>query len=214
LSLLGIYPEHNFEGIATGDEPWFQYSSDSDSMCARPRESVVPRMRHHVSGQKVMLPIFLTSRRLLVLEALPKGTKFNREYFIDAIFSWLYNEKRRISRKGGFPAFSVHMDNSMCHDGNKISEKLAKRSIKRAPHPPSSPDISPCDSWLFGMRKHKMKDRYFQSQQAILSAVAKMRNALTFADVQRVFQEWMERLTWVVGNNGEYYPNSRHQFRK
>jgi hypothetical protein len=47
-----------------------------------------------------------------------------------------------------------------------------------------------------------------------LSAVAKMWNGLTFADVQRVFQEWMERLTWVVGNNGEYYPNYRHQFRK
>jgi hypothetical protein len=57
------------------------------------------------------------------------------------------------------------------------------------------------------MLKQKMKDREFQSQQAILSFVAKMRNRLTFADVQRVFQEWMERLTWVIGNNGEHSPN-------
>jgi hypothetical protein len=60
------------------------------------------------------------------------------------------------------------------------------------------------------MLKQKMKDRAFQSQQAILSAVAKMWNDLTFADVQRVFQERMERLTWVIRNNGEYSPNSRH----
>jgi hypothetical protein len=79
----------------------------------------------------------------------------------------------------------------MCHNGNKISEQLAKRSIEQAPHSPYSPDINPCDFWLFGMLKHKMKDREFQSPQAILSAVAKMRNGLTFADVQRVFQEWM-----------------------
>jgi hypothetical protein len=45
------------------------------------------------------------------------------------------------------------------------------------------------------MRKQKMKDREFQRQQAILSAVANMWNDLTFANVQRVFQEWMERLT-------------------
>jgi hypothetical protein len=45
-----------------------------------------------------------------VLEALPKGSKFNQDYFIDAIFPRLYNEERRISRKEGFPAFSVHMD--------------------------------------------------------------------------------------------------------
>jgi histone-lysine N-methyltransferase SETMAR len=91
----------------------------------------------------------------------------------------------------------------MCHNGNKISEKLAERIIERAPHPPYSPEISPCDVWLYGMLKHKMKDREFQSQQAIFRAVAKMWNDLTFADVQCVFQERMERLTWVVGNNGE-----------
>jgi hypothetical protein len=102
---------------------------------------------------------------------------------IDAIFPGLSNEKRRISRKDGFPAFSPHTDNSMSHDGNKISEKLAKRSIERVPHPPYFPDISPCNFWLFGMLKQKMKDREFQSQQTILIAVAKMWNDLTFADV-------------------------------
>jgi hypothetical protein len=207
LSLLGMYAEHNFEGIATGDEPWFQYSSYSDSMFAGSRESVVARIRRDISRQKTMLTIFCTSTRLLVLEARPKGTKFNQDYFIDAIFPRFYHERRRISRKVGFSAFSVPMDNSMCHNGNKISEKLAKRSIERAPYPPYSPDLSPCDFWLFGMLKHNMKDREFQSQQTMLSAVAKMWNGLTFADVQRVFQEWMERLTWVVGNSGESYPN-------
>jgi hypothetical protein len=34
--MLEIYAEHYFEGIATGDESWFQYSSYSDSMFADP----------------------------------------------------------------------------------------------------------------------------------------------------------------------------------
>jgi hypothetical protein len=67
--------------------------------------------------------------------------------------------------------------------------------------------MSPCDFWLFGMLKQKMKDREFQSQQAIVSTVAKMWNDLTFADIQCVFQEWVEHLTWVIGNIGEYSPN-------
>jgi hypothetical protein len=57
------------------------------------------------------------------------------------------------------------------------------------------------------MLEHKMKDREFQSQQAILSAVANMWKDLPFADIQHAFQEGMERLTWLVGNNGEYYPS-------
>jgi hypothetical protein len=59
-----------------------------------------------------------------------------------------------------------------------------------------------------------MKDREFQSQHGILKAMAKSWADLTFADVQSVFQERMERPTLAVGNNGEYSPNSRHQLRK
>jgi hypothetical protein len=39
------------------------------------------------------------------------------------------------------------------------------------------------------MVKHTMKDEAFQSQQAILDAVTKIWDELTFADVHRVFQK-------------------------
>jgi hypothetical protein len=123
-----------------------------------------------------------------VLKPEPKGTKFNQGYFIDAIFPGLSNEKTRIPRKEGFSPFSARTANSMCDNGNKISEKLAKGSIERATHPPYSPDISPCDFWLFG-RPKKTKDRWFQRQQTILSAVAKMWNDFTFTGVPRVYNE-------------------------
>jgi hypothetical protein len=81
----------------------------------------------------------------------------------------------------------------MCHHSSKASEELARRSIERAPHPPDSPDISPRDFWLFAVLKHNMKTREFQSQQAILKAIAQSWANFTFADVQSIFQDWMER---------------------
>jgi hypothetical protein len=57
------------------------------------------------------------------------------------------------------------------------------------------------------MLKHQMKDREFQSQREILQAITDSWDDLTFAEVQRVFWQWMERLTCVAGNNREYYPN-------
>jgi hypothetical protein len=97
--LPGMYAEHYCEGIATGDESRFPYSSYSDSMLADSRSSAVPRIRQDISGHKTMITILFTSTPLLVLEALPKCTKFNQDYFIHAIFPGLYNEKTRISRK-------------------------------------------------------------------------------------------------------------------
>jgi hypothetical protein len=77
---------------------------------------------------------FFTSIRLLVLNFLPKGTKFNQYYFIDTVLPNLSSEKRQIARRKGLPSFSLHMDNSMCHGGAKTTEKLEKRHIARAPH--------------------------------------------------------------------------------
>jgi transposase len=105
----------------------------------------------------------------------------------------------------GLAELSVHMDNSMCHKGAKITEKLEKRHIARAPHPPYSPDLSPCDFWLSGILKQKMKERVFQSKEQILAAITESWNEFTFEDIQRIFHNLMECLTWVIANSGEYY---------
>jgi hypothetical protein len=90
---------------------------------------VVPRTKQNISAMKNMVTIFFTSTRLLLLNFLTKGTKFNQDYFIDTVLPNLYSEKRRIARRKGLPGFSVHMDNSVCRKGAKTTEKLEKRHI-------------------------------------------------------------------------------------
>jgi hypothetical protein len=131
LDMLQLYGEHNFKGIATGDESWFLYTTSGDSMFAISPRDVVPRTKQNISAKKIMVTIFFTSTRLLVLDFLPKGAKLNQDYFLDTILPNPYNEKRRIARGKGLPSFSLHMDNSMCHNGPKITEKLEKRDIAR-----------------------------------------------------------------------------------
>jgi len=65
------------------------------------------------------------------------------------------------------------MNNSMCHNGAKITEKLGKKQIGRAPRSAYSQDLSPCDFRLFGMLKEKMRDRAFRSGKQILAAMTK-----------------------------------------
>jgi hypothetical protein len=77
-----------------------------------------------------MVTIFFTSTWLLVLNFLPKGTKFNQDYFVDTVLPNLCSEKRRIARCKFLPSFSVHMDNSMCHNGAKITEDLRRDTLR------------------------------------------------------------------------------------
>jgi hypothetical protein len=62
LSMLEMHAEDNSEGIVTGDEFCFQYSSCSDLVFAGSRESVVPRIRRDISGQQTLVKIFFPSR--------------------------------------------------------------------------------------------------------------------------------------------------------
>jgi histone-lysine N-methyltransferase SETMAR len=205
FDMLQLYAQHNFEGITAGDESWFLHAICGDSMFATSARDVVPRTKQNISAKKIIITIFFTSTQLLVLNFLPKGIKFNQDYFIDTVLPNLYSEKRRIARRKGLPSFSVHMDNSMCHNGANIIEKLEKKHISRVPHPPYSPDLSPCDFCLFRILEQKMKERVFQSEEQNLAAITQGWNELTFEDIQRVFHNWLEVLIWVTANSGKYY---------
>jgi hypothetical protein len=56
------------------------------------------------------------------------------------------------------------------------------------------------------MVQEKIKDREFSSAQEILRSLSDAWSDLTLEDIQRVFLEWTDRLTWVIENDGEYFP--------
>jgi histone-lysine N-methyltransferase SETMAR len=99
------------------------------------------------------------------------------------------------------------MDNSICHNGKMITQEISDAKFERLPHPAYSPDLSPCDFWLFGMLKQKVKDRAFQRLEEILEAVTLLSNDVTFEQLQSIFLNWMERLEWVISNGGDHYIN-------
>jgi hypothetical protein len=83
------------------------------------------------------------------------------------------------------------MDNSMCHNDSKVVSKFDKDHIARLPHPSYSPDLSPCDFWLFGMLKGILKDREFHLHDETEEAITMAWNDLTFDEAQSVFHNWM-----------------------
>jgi hypothetical protein len=51
----------------------------------------------------------------------------------------------------------LHHGNTLAHDALVVREVLAKKSIIKLDHPPYSPDLSPCDFWLFKKLKTALK---------------------------------------------------------
>jgi hypothetical protein len=95
FDMLQLYAEHSFEGIPTGDELWFLYTAYGKLVFATLAREAVPRTKENISTKKTMVRMFFTSARLLMLTFLPKGRKFNQEYFTDMVLPNRYSEKRK-----------------------------------------------------------------------------------------------------------------------
>jgi hypothetical protein len=82
LQILNDLKADSFDGIATGDESWFQYLYELSAMFAKSPGDVTPRTRQEIGVKKTMFTIFFTNRKLLIAEYLPKGQKYNQDYLI------------------------------------------------------------------------------------------------------------------------------------
>jgi hypothetical protein len=62
LQILQMFQPNAFDGIATGDESWFQFVSLSNSMFAPSRDLAATRTKDADRTKKTMLTVFCTSR--------------------------------------------------------------------------------------------------------------------------------------------------------
>jgi hypothetical protein len=98
LRVLQDVESNDFEGIAMGDESWFKYCYPFSIMFVRAPSEGVPRTRQTIGAKETMIPIFFTASQLILLDVLPKGSKFNQQYFIDSVFPDLKTENRNFRR--------------------------------------------------------------------------------------------------------------------
>jgi len=59
----------------------------------------------------------------------------------------------------------LHHDNAPAHDALRVCKFLAKNPITKMGHPPYSPDLAPCDFWLFPKLKNALKGQSFSDIQ-------------------------------------------------
>jgi hypothetical protein len=120
---------NDFDGIAIGDEPWFQHTTASSKMFARSAPDVLPRMQQAVGAKTTMITVFFTAKELIVLGVLPRGSIFNQLYFINRIFPDVTTTNLIFRRQKTAITFWVQTDNSICHNGSNVTSKMKKNPI-------------------------------------------------------------------------------------
>ena len=76
--------------------------------------------------------------------------------------------------------------------------------IKTVPHPPYSPDLAPCDFWLFPKLKKKLRGFRYETIEEMREAVTKVIDTLTQEDFHGAFQKLLEQYKCIAAG-GDYF---------
>ncbi|GFY26635.1 putative transposase [Trichonephila clavipes] len=71
--------------------------------------------------------------------------------------------------------------------------------------PPYSPDLSPCDFFLFPKLKNHLKGHHFGTLENIQMAVIDQLKAIPISKFHQCYEEWKKRLQRCVASEGSYF---------
>ena len=94
-----------------------------------------------------------------------------------------------------------HQDNIPVHNSILVTDYLSKMGIKTVPQPLYSPDLAPCDFWLFS----KLRGCRYETIEEMKEAVTKVNDTLAQEDFHGALKKLFERYTKYIAARGDYF---------
>ena len=98
----------------------------------------------------------------------------------------------------------LHHDNTPAHTSLVVQQFLTSKSITVIPHPSYSPDLAPCNIFLFPMIKLRLKGHRFDTTEEIHAEMQEVINILTFQNFQGCIKTWETRSNRCIHAQGGY----------
>jgi len=137
------------------------------------------------------------------MDWVPEGQTINQPYYKEVLTNLRERVRRRPEMwKNG--SWVLHQDNTLAHSALSVKKFLTKHKITVMKHPPYSPDLAPCDFFLFPKIKSALKGTRFGSVDAVKAKATELMKKLSEDDLRLCFQQWNIHMEWRRDWGGEY----------
>ena len=196
--------------IVTIDEAWI-YIYDphlkvQSKEWLRPEEPHPQKARRNQFGAKVMLVSFFDSRGMIYYEYVQCSQTVNQTVFQGILrrFDAAHNRRQPRAVVNGHKL--IHMDNAPAHNARYTLTLLRMLGWSRVPHPPYSPDLSPCDFWLFGRLKKDIRGIHFRNLAVVKEAVEEQIASIPSEEYRHMMVvSWPKRWRKCLAEQGNYF---------
>lgn len=197
------------ETIATGDESWiYQFdplTKQQSQVWMFANEDAPTKARRSRSVGKQMVASFFGKSGHLSTTVLEQQRTVTSHWYTTQALPNLFAAVRQHRPKTGMRDLLLHHDNAPAHTAAATLDFLAENGVRLLSHPPYSPDLAPCDFFLFPKLKLQLRGKEFKTPEAAVAAYQDLLEGMEKKEFQSAFEQWFERMMKCVQCFGEYF---------
>ena len=138
-------------------------------------------------------------------EFAPTGQTINKEYYVEVLKRLRDAVRRKRPCFWSRVDWLLHHDNAPAHSSNLVQQFLEEHKNVQLRQPLYSPDIAPCDFWMFPKLKMALKGKWFDDIETIQSNATRELKAIPKSAFEDYYKKWKHRWGRVVQPNGDYF---------
>lgn len=172
LNMFKRNPKEFLRRFVTVDETWIHHytpeTKEQSKQWTSPGETAPKKAKTVPSAGKVMATVFGDSQGIIFTDYLENGRTITRQYYADLLDRFnaeLMKKRPHLAKK----KVLFHHDNAPAHSSAIATAKLVELRYELLPHPPYSPDLAPCDFFLFPNMKKWLGGKRFTSNEEVIA---------------------------------------------
>ena len=192
--------------IYTGDESWiYCYEPETKQQStvwvfqSEPNPTKVVRGR---STSKQMIACFFGINGHVATVSLEQRRSVTSEWYTTICLPEVVSEIRKTNRRR---RIILHHDNASSHTAAKTIDYLKAQKVELMSHPPYSPDLAPCDYFLFPHVKNKLRGQRFSAPEEAVTAFKNLVLDVPSWEWKKCYSDWFYRMQKCVELDGEYF---------
>ena len=203
------YDKKQFANVVTGYETWVHYFEPvrkvSNKIWATKHSKRPIIANCSLSTKKVLYAIFFSGEGVAIKVPVKKAKSITGKCYKDVVLKKLkkYYQKRHPAT--GFKHVRLLHDNAPAHTSTIVTAFLKKEKVTVLPHLPYSPDLAPCDFFLFPKLKAFLAGWKYQSRQALGSAIHQYLITVPKSAYRDALKKRIHRLKLCISSHGEYF---------
>ena len=156
--------------IVTGDETWvYQYdpkTKQQSEVLVFPDEYPPVKFKRNRSAPIQMVACFFAKFGHVATILLEDRKTVTADWYVNHCFAKVFQAWCKRRPRTGVRGLLLHHDNASAHTAAAVTlDFLAANDVQLVTHPPDSPDLAPCDWFLFPSIKRQLKGKQFQNAE-------------------------------------------------